>query len=123
VQRRGDIDGAVIGRDAFVLRFFSRVGDDRLLIVNFGTDLALDIAPEPLLAPPLERHWGVMFSTEDPKYGGSGSAPVVTEAEGWFLPGRCAVVAKPLTLGESIVQTRHRVAGSAQDAKVKSPCE
>ena len=30
------------GRDAFVLRFFGEDGDDRLLVVNLGTDLHLE---------------------------------------------------------------------------------
>ena len=51
--QRGTFDGAVLGAAAFVLRFFGRAQDDRLLIVNLGAHLHLDPAPEPLLAPPL----------------------------------------------------------------------
>ena len=46
------IDGAVLGAESFVLRYFGSDGDDRLLLVNFGVDLHLRPAPEPLLAPP-----------------------------------------------------------------------
>ena len=46
------VDGAVLGPDAFVLRFLARDGDDRLLLVNLYRDLVLEPAPEPLLAPP-----------------------------------------------------------------------
>jgi hypothetical protein len=42
---------AVLGDEAFVLRFFGRDGDDRLLLVNLGRDLRLDPVPELLLAP------------------------------------------------------------------------
>src|SRR5438309_849346 len=56
-QRPGGVDGAVLGGQAFVLRFFGHAGDDRLLLVNFGPDLHLDPAPEPLLAPPAGCLW------------------------------------------------------------------
>jgi maltooligosyltrehalose trehalohydrolase len=49
-QRSGGIDGAVLGPEAFVLRFFGDNGHDRLLLVNLGLDLHLNPAPEPLLA-------------------------------------------------------------------------
>jgi maltooligosyltrehalose trehalohydrolase len=120
VQRRGDIDGAVLGPGAFVLRYFGREHEnDHLLIVNFARDLRLDPAPEPLLAPPLGKRWRMVFTSEDPRYGGSGTAPLDTEDEGWLLPGRTTVVLLPGPAEEAAVQTRHRVQGSAQDAKAK----
>jgi len=52
-QRRGGMDGAVLGEDAFVLRYFGATSDDdRLVIVNLGRDLHYFPSPEPLLAPP-----------------------------------------------------------------------
>ena len=38
-QRQGGLDGAVLGPEAFVLRYFGEGGDDRLLLVNLGRDL------------------------------------------------------------------------------------
>ena len=65
VNRRGDIDGAVLGPSAFVLRYFGETAeDDRLLLVNLGLDLPLSPAPEPLLAPSLDRRWSLLFSSE-----------------------------------------------------------
>jgi maltooligosyltrehalose trehalohydrolase len=94
---RAGIDGAVLGPDAFVLRFFGDVaGDDRLVLVNFGVDVRLDPAPEPLLAPPGGRRWHVIWSSEDPAYGGGGTPPPETEA-GWTLPGQAAVAMAPET--------------------------
>jgi maltooligosyltrehalose trehalohydrolase len=90
-QRRGRVDGAVLGPAAFVLRYFGEAGHDRLLVVNFGRDLPLDPAPEPLLAPPAEACWEILWSSEDPRYGGSGTPPVETE-ENWRIPGEAAVV-------------------------------
>ena len=44
-QRRSALDGAVLGAAAFMLRYFGKAGDDRLLIVNLGVDLHLSPAP------------------------------------------------------------------------------
>jgi maltooligosyltrehalose trehalohydrolase len=88
------LDGAVLGTHAFVLRYFADDGDDRLLLVNFGRDLDLDPAPEPLLAPPEGKAWAVLWSSEDPRYGGCGTAPPETE-EGWRIPGEAALVLVP----------------------------
>jgi maltooligosyltrehalose trehalohydrolase len=110
VQKRGDIDGAVLGPDAFVLRYFASMREeDRLLIVNFGRDLALLPAPEPLLAPPEGKAWEILWSSESPDYGGSGTAALETEEEGWLLPGRSAVVMKPARHG---VRSRAGKAGN-----------
>jgi maltooligosyltrehalose trehalohydrolase len=94
-QRPGGVDGSVLGPEAFVLRFFGADGADRLLLVNLGTDLHLDAAPEPLLAPPEGQVWAVIWASEDPRYGGHGVAPPETE-ENWRVPGHAAIVLKPL---------------------------
>jgi maltooligosyltrehalose trehalohydrolase len=93
------LDGAVLGPDAFVLRYFGDNADDRLLLVNLGRDLNLDIAPEPLLAPPAQREWQIAWSSEDPTYGGRGAAPVETD-DGWHIPGNAAVVLTPIRVGK-----------------------
>jgi maltooligosyltrehalose trehalohydrolase len=95
VQRPRGVDGAILGAEAFVLRYFSDQGDDRLLIVNLGRDLRLDAAPEPLLAPPEEKEWAILWSSEDLRYDGGGTPPLETE-NGWRIPGRAAVVLKPV---------------------------
>ena len=88
------LDGAVLAPEAFVLRYFGRGGDDRLLVVNFGPDLNLNPAPEPLLAPPAGRVWRVVWSSEDYAYGGTGTPPVETK-NNWCLPGETAVALAP----------------------------
>ncbi|AKT44164.1 malto-oligosyltrehalose trehalohydrolase [Chondromyces crocatus] len=115
-QRPRGVDGAVLGPEAFVLRFFGERGEDRLLLVNLGLDLRLVPAPEPLLAPPSGRRWGLLWSSEAPRYGGEGTPPVETEAEGWFLPGHAAVVLRP-------VQVPQVVAGVACVAGVVAKAE
>ena len=94
VQRPGGMDGAVLGPEAFVLRFFGEDGDDRLLVVNLGRDLPMEPAPEPLLAPPQDREWTILWSSEDPRYGGGGKGPLEGVAN-WHMPGHAAVVLRP----------------------------
>ena len=97
--RRGGLDGAVLGAQAFVLRFFGENGEDRLLLVNFGVDLHLDPAPEPLLAPPEGLRWKVLWSSENPLYGGSGTFPPDTH-DNWRIPGNAAVALYPAAPAE-----------------------
>jgi maltooligosyltrehalose trehalohydrolase len=98
-QRRGGMDGAMLGAETFVLRFFGAHGDDRLLVVNLGHALHLNPAPEPLLAPPEGMGWAILLSTEDPRYGGCGTAPLEDE-DNWHLPGHAVVVLRPDTRQE-----------------------
>lgn len=90
-QTKDEIDGAVLDRAAFVLRFFSDADGDRLLLVNLGTDLYFNPCPEPLLAPPCGKQWQTLFNTDDEKYGGVGAYSPETP-DGWRIPGRAAVV-------------------------------
>jgi maltooligosyltrehalose trehalohydrolase len=99
-QRPGGVDGAVLALEAFVIRYFSGEHDDRLLLVNLGRELAVDPAPEPLLAPPAGARWKVQWSSEDPRYGGFGTPPVEGDA-GWHLPGESAVVMRPVPHGDT----------------------
>ena len=93
-QRRRSMDGAVLGAQAFVLRFFAEDGGDRLLLVNLGGDLHLDPAPEPLLAPPDGNGWTILWSSEEYDYGGSGT-PALESEENWRIPGEAAVALAP----------------------------
>ena len=93
--RSDGVDGAVLGDDAFALRFFGDQDEhDRLLLVNFDPDLQLKAAAEPLLAPPPHYKWELLWSSEDLKYGGAGTPPM---GEGtWVIPGQAAVVLTPV---------------------------
>jgi len=61
--------------------------------------LRLDPAPEPLLAPPEFMRWKIIWSSENPKYGGSGTPPMDT-LDNWYIPGHAAVVLGPRKTGE-----------------------
>jgi maltooligosyltrehalose trehalohydrolase len=84
---------AVLGAEAMLLRYQCAAGD-RLLLVNLGTDLHLDVAPEPLLAPPLGGRWRTLWSSEEVRYGGRGTSAVQAD-DGFHLPGHAAVVLAP----------------------------
>ena len=92
---RASTDGAVLGAECLLLRFFDEPHDDRLLLVNLGLDLELSPAPEPLLAPPAGRRWRLAWSSEQPEYGGGGAPDDVESETGWRIPGWTAVVLRP----------------------------
>ncbi len=97
-QEPRGVDGAVLGCDAFLLRFFdSSASNDRLLVVNFGGALQPRIVPEPLLAPPAGKRWATLWSSEAVRYGGPGELPLQS-ATGWEIPAEAAVALHPISL-------------------------
>lgn len=92
-QDAGNIEGAVIGNEAFLLRYYGEAGNDRLLLVNLGRDLDYHPTAQPLIAPPPETDWQQVFSSDDPQYGGLGTALLDTKR--WAVPGHTAVVLTP----------------------------
>jgi maltooligosyltrehalose trehalohydrolase len=88
------VDGAVLSAHAFMLRFFGGDDGDRVLIVNLGSDLNRPSIAEPLLAPPVDREWSVIWSSEDPRYGGTGM-PDLWPKGCWHIPAESAVVLAP----------------------------
>jgi maltooligosyltrehalose trehalohydrolase len=86
------VDGAVLGGDAFALRYFGGEAGDRLLLVNLGRDLHYAPAPEPLLASPHRRPWRLLWSSEDPKYAGTGTPDPESPDGGWQIPGESALL-------------------------------
>jgi maltooligosyltrehalose trehalohydrolase len=91
--RPARVDGAAIGERAWLLRYFGEPGD-RVLLVNLGTDLTLAPMPEPLLAPPEDRAWQILWSSESPSYGGSGPPSLYRDGS-LHLPGESAMVLRP----------------------------
>ena len=63
----------------------------RLLIVNLGRDLRLALGARAAARPAGRAALGTVWSSEDPRYGGGGIAPVDTD-EGLRLPGHAAIV-------------------------------
>jgi maltooligosyltrehalose trehalohydrolase len=94
-QDKTMIEGAVIGPEAFLLRWFDAEHDDRLGVFNLGRDLDFRGIAEPHIAAPPDRQWDVLWSSEEPDYGGTGT-PAFSDRN-WHLPGHTAVIfrAKP----------------------------
>jgi maltooligosyltrehalose trehalohydrolase len=93
-QQRADwLHGAVIGPEAFILRWIAPEAGDRLLIVNLGRQHLLRPISEPLLAPPQDSHWELFWSSEAAKYGGNGSPPL--NLDNWEIAGHAALVLAP----------------------------
>ncbi|HJR76470.1 MAG TPA: malto-oligosyltrehalose trehalohydrolase [Nitrospiraceae bacterium] len=88
-QARDRVDGAVIGNQTCILRYFGSHDDDRLLVINFGADLRYLPAPEPLIAPSPRGPWTLIWSSDNPRYGGPGIINPLTD-EGWNIPGMSA---------------------------------
>jgi maltooligosyltrehalose trehalohydrolase len=95
----GGIDGAVLSRSAFALRYFTPNGDDRVLVVNLGAELTRGSIAEPLLAPVLpasgtRTDWTVRWSSESAQYGGLGTADPWPDGC-WRIPAECALFLRP----------------------------
>jgi len=90
------IDGAVLSPYALAIRFMTEThADDRVLIVNIDADLRRPSIAEPLLAPPADADWSMVWCSEDPAYGGSGIGDVLPADGSWSIPGECAVLLAP----------------------------
>jgi maltooligosyltrehalose trehalohydrolase len=94
-QIPGDLDGAVLGRASFVLRYFSNENDDRLLLVNFGESQELHPASEPLLASPLGCKWKTLWTSESSRYAGAGT-DITAAPHQWILPADSMFVLQPV---------------------------
>lgn len=106
VAREGRLDGSVLSPSAFLLRFFSdRAEDERILLVNYGESLVIDSLPDPLLAPPGGMQWDVLWSSEDPKYGGSGRRPLSFHQR-WLFSADVAMVLAPVK-AEPVTKRNH----------------
>jgi maltooligosyltrehalose trehalohydrolase len=84
--------GAVIGPEALLLRWIDQAGDDRLMLMNLGRDMEWQPASQPLLSPP-PKGWRILWSSEDPKYGGTGTA--LLDIKRLSVPGHATVVLAP----------------------------
>lgn len=93
------IDGAIIGTDVLLLRYFGEKGD-RLILCNFGKDVKMCSIAEPLFAPPLGTSWKVLLTTEEARFGGTG-CPSIDEDPDWILAAYAAYVLTPKTSASS----------------------
>jgi maltooligosyltrehalose trehalohydrolase len=99
VLQQNGVDGAVLGHDSFVLRYFAeKPSEERLLVVNLAKSHVFSPAPEPLLAPPDRHEWQTLWTSESARYGGLGPRKVVDD-NGWtiFAEETVALRAVPTT--------------------------
>jgi maltooligosyltrehalose trehalohydrolase len=96
LQIPGKVDGAVLGSDGFLLRFFGDDHDDRLLLVNFGCRSVIGPASEPLLAPPLDCEWEMLWTSDSVRYDGPGRVEIDSDVD-WLLPAQAALLLRPRT--------------------------
>jgi len=89
-SRQQTPSGRPLSALALALRFAGEDGLDRLVLVNLGHDVALGDEPDPLLAPPAGSAWSLLWSSEDPRYGGGGTPAAARE--GRLIPAESAMV-------------------------------
>jgi maltooligosyltrehalose trehalohydrolase len=62
-----------------------------LLLFNLGPTQGLHPPSEPLLAPPLAHRWETLWTSDSPRYGGTGTAAIASQAQ-WLLPAESTIV-------------------------------
>jgi len=94
-QIPGGVDGAVLGEQSFLLRYFGEANDERLLLVNLGPAQSFVPGPEPLLAPPFGFEWETIWSSDDMRYGGPGVVKPISD-DGCSLPAEVAIALRAI---------------------------
>ena len=111
------VDGAVLGSDSFVLRYFAdQPEEERLLIVNLGNHFVFSPAPEPLLAPPDKHQWQTLWTTDAVKYGGIGPRTIVHD-NGWTLFAEETVALRAVPATKPRKQPKPRQSNARRNAK------
>jgi maltooligosyltrehalose trehalohydrolase len=89
-----ELHGAALTPDSFFFRYLPPTGETRLLLVNLERELRFESIAHPLIAPPEGMRWALLWSSEDPAYGGGGT-PELDTPDGWRIPGESAVLLSP----------------------------
>jgi maltooligosyltrehalose trehalohydrolase len=97
IGQRGStvVEGGQLSDDALLIRFLAP-HNTRLLVVNFAAELRRDSIAHPLVAPPRGCQWQTLWSSDDPRYAGPGSA-ALCQADGWVVPGESATLLAPVS--------------------------
>ncbi|HEY3699843.1 MAG TPA: DUF3459 domain-containing protein, partial [Spongiibacteraceae bacterium] len=103
-QSRRDIEVSILNSRALVLRWPGPAAA-LLLIVNLGVEQHEIDASAPLFACAPNSNWTLLWSSEQPKYGGSGAVSPYS-ATGWQLPGICACLLQEELMQEKLVQEK-----------------
>jgi maltooligosyltrehalose trehalohydrolase len=81
---------AFFSQSALALRFAAVDNLDRLLLLNLGHDLPIAEDADPLLAAPPDAAWTLIWSSEDPRYGGGGTSAAARQRR--LIPAESAIV-------------------------------
>jgi maltooligosyltrehalose trehalohydrolase len=95
-QRAENMDGATLNEHAFLVRWFDDEHGDRLLLLNLADQVDSPGPAEPLLAPPVDCRWLAVWSSEEPRYGGTGAAESISADGRWRLGANCAVLLRSI---------------------------
>jgi maltooligosyltrehalose trehalohydrolase len=93
-ERSEALETAILSPDCLAVRYQGAGDDARLLLANFGSDLHLKILSQPLLAPPPDSEWELLWHSNALPYGGPGVVPIEAE-EGWTIAGESTMVLQP----------------------------
>jgi maltooligosyltrehalose trehalohydrolase len=97
-QQARRLSGATAGDRTLLLRFEgARPPLDRLLVVNLDPDVNLAALPDPVVAPPADHEWHVLWCSEDARYGGSG-VPAIAPPARLIAGGRASTLFEPRAL-------------------------
>jgi len=109
-QEPGMVDGCVLSPAACALRYFTpNHAEDRVVILNLGRDLRRASFAEPLLAPPAGTDWALNWSSENPRYGGTGTPDPWPDGQ-WHIAGESALVIAPGPRWRPRLGTKRRTA-------------
>ncbi|WP_108397376.1 alpha-amylase family glycosyl hydrolase [Devosia submarina] len=105
-QQQRTVDGSTISENAFLLRYFGeKQHEDRLLLVNLGSDVKVRSIPDPLYAPPTGYKWITAWSSQEVRYGGTGQRNVDTD-EPWVLTAETALLFAPQQAARKAVPSK-----------------
>src|SRR5262249_20084273 len=91
------VDASALSDTLLVVRYFGvdhGGSGDRLLVVNLGSDYEPASVSEPLIAPPTGHKWRLVWSSDDPRYGGLGARGPL-EGHDLYAAGAAAALLVP----------------------------
>ncbi len=80
-QRIDRLETAVLTADCLAVRFLSDDNHDRLLLMNLGGDLQLDLQPHSLAAAPPRMSWRLLWASNALRYGGTGTRSTISNTK------------------------------------------
>ncbi|MEO8875179.1 MAG: malto-oligosyltrehalose trehalohydrolase [Polyangiaceae bacterium] len=103
IRNSSRFDGAVLSLDSFCMRWMNPSGTDLLAVVNLGEDQGIFLS-DPLLAPPEDCDWRVVWNSEDLAWGGSGATRPEDSAGRWRLTSESMVLLESRRSTESLTK-------------------